>query len=64
MGIPGLVPTRRFEVWDDVGKLRTFYTKADASRFCHGEMYLIERSGLTTAQHYEQLRTLVGESPF
>lgn len=64
VAIHGLVPTRRFEVWDDMGKLRTFYTKVEAERFSIGDMFIKEIIPLTPAQHFSNLLAGVGEAPF
>lgn len=64
MGVSQIVPTRRFEVWDDVGKLRTFYTKAEAERFVIDGMFIIARKALTQRERYENLLSGIGEALF
>ena len=57
-------PVRRFEVWDDVGKLRTFYTKAEAKRFCIENMFIKEKIPLTPSAQFAILLAGVGEALF
>lgn len=59
MGVPKM--TRRFEVWDDLGKLRTFYTKAEAERFLIDGMFIITHKPLTRSEHYENMLREVEE---
>lgn len=59
-----MIPTRRFEVWDDLGKLRTFYTRAEAVRFSLENMFIIERKALTQKEQTENMLAQVGECLF
>lgn len=59
-----MLPQRRFEVWDEYGKLRTFYTRADAKRFLIGDMFIKENIPLTRAEQFENLQARVGEALF
>lgn len=64
MGVPQVIPSRRFEVWDDIGKLRTFYTKAEAERFRLEDMFIVVQKTLTQREHYENLLSAVGDALF
>lgn len=59
-----MVPVRRFTVSDELGKLRTFYTRAEAERFCHGNMFITETKPLTMVEHNKNLASLVGDALF
>lgn len=64
MGVCLVIPTRRFEVWDDLGKLRLFYTKAEALRFCHDDMYMIVHKELTSKEQHQNLLDKLGAAPY
>lgn len=59
-----MIPTRRFEVWDEEGKLRTFFTKAEAEHFVIGDMFIKENIPLTVREHIDNLLDRVGEALF
>ncbi len=63
-----MIPERRFEVWDELGKLRTFYTNVSARTFVgkniDGNLFIIERKALTNSERFENMVSQVGEALF
>lgn len=56
---------RRFEVWDDMGKLRTFYTRAEAEAFILPGMELkVQPKENKPKPRHEDLEDLVGLALF
>jgi hypothetical protein len=59
------IPRLRFELWDDFGKLRTFYSRVEAKRFCQqGVHWIVELPKVTPAENARRLLEEVGEAPF
>lgn len=57
-------PERRFEVWDELGKLRTFYSMPEAIHFCHENMFIVKQNRLTPVERLENMQASVGEALF
>ena len=59
------IPRLRFEVWDDLGKLRAFYTRVEATRFCQqGVHWVVVLPKVTPADNARNMLEMVGEAPF
>lgn len=58
---------RRYQVWDDMGLLRSFHTKWEASKFMLPDMRLVvlpRAKKPTRLQLYQYLLLESGESPY